>query len=1383
MTKRLTNFNLIKKLLVGLVFMFICTIGIFNNPTDVQATTKNKTFYVYSKCKVSISTKISDDHANWTADDWNNRGLGSITWNNGVWNGSEYVYTVTMKDCIITKYTPYLRVKASSTAKYRPTGIAKIEDGDAGITSGGGSSVHKLSETHTNDYMEIYIGLSFTAKSFRCNYDIYNQLKFTYDTNAVKSITYKYADGTVNSSGWFKNGTTGYSYITLKTGYHFVRYEGSQWNGTAGGSWDGCKDKTSHTTDWSMYANRTINIVTAKDKKTLTFVKTKGVKSVPTTQTAYYGDTLWSTVEAEPGYHLAYMDGTKADGSSGGYWDGCKGKTSHTTDWSMYANRTITVHAAPNTYYFDVNTCLDGNVSYQGYDDIRYNVYMNNQLVAKNVRDYNGYPEYGTSYKIEMIGNSKYRYSQATYEGTVGGETSVMVFAYTRYSFDVNTVLNGTQCNTGYDGIRYNVYINGQKVAENVSDYCDTYSWAYGDTYDVEMYSSNDYQYTQWHYTGTIYRDTEVLVQATSWQTMTVKHYKYNHRNDSWDYFTTTNDRVLWGSTYTPPYSQTPTGYYNHHRDWDGGWTVTGDGTFSVYYYPNSYPLDVNPILNGIQDNCGYSELRFNVYINDALVAENVFDYCQDNLYGDVYRVELISNPKYTYDKKDYTGTVTGTTYVEPRWQSVPIVERVTTVQDGNDSFYAYAYVTNKCTYNEGPINRVVFPNWTAENGQDDLKAPYTQVELGTKGNWTINGKIYNYVRHINSADHKRTGTDEHNWYNVHVYGFNDYGGAGFGGTTFSFKYEITFNYNKPSNASSVMTGNTITSKIVTYNTKYGTLPSPSMRGYTFNGWYTAQTGGTKITADSVNLTPRPQTLYAHWSANIYTITLDSKLDGHTGDNGTTTIYEKFDAGFYADKSCTKQISSITPPKKIGNKYNGYYDGNTIIIKPDGTIAVKNNYFATDKTIIAHWNTITYTIIFNGNRNDGGNTANMTYTWHDNDNGKFALNTNKFTRTGWQSTTRWNTRTNSGGTAYNDGQVIGNQFFIDNLGLNALKDGNSHTVTLFATWRDVVTPKIKSVKIEQQTLLSEANKGTITLNHQKAYEGDLFTYMTVVVNENNANTDASGIKEVKVYVYDKDNKAINKTYDITSNITSATNTKYDYYYNGIKYPYQGTYTFKQNLYTEFPNSARLGIYVYVTDYQGNTTKTAARWNKISNDTISKKDVPQDKPLTIKDDNTTIEDIVLDEINVSIYSDYLTADGSNDFSAGETGITTVWTYGYAESYSLDYLTINAEMDREINDNLLSEENRMNRSKVIGRDEQGKALLSSVDTQAVRIPPYVLKNLSTITSGAHTDGTGVYKDMLNNKYNATAYKGKGQSGIYNLYNITDSDYQAVHYRSGV
>lgn len=48
----------------------------------------------------------------------------------------------------------------------------------------------------------------------------------------------------------------------------------------------------------------------------------------------------------------------------------------------------------------------------------------------------------------------------------------------------------------------------------------------------------------------------------------------------------------------------------------------------------------------------------------------------------------------------------------------------------------------------------------------------------------------------------------------------------------------------------------------------YGTLPTPTRVGYTFLGWYTQASGGTKIQSSTVVSNASTQTLYAQWKAN-----------------------------------------------------------------------------------------------------------------------------------------------------------------------------------------------------------------------------------------------------------------------------------------------------------------------------------------------------------------------------------------------------------------------------------------------------------------------------------------------------------------------------------
>ena len=99
--------------------------------------------------------------------------------------------------------------------------------------------------------------------------------------------------------------------------------------------------------------------------------------------------------------------------------------------------------------------------------------------------------------------------------------------------------------------------------------------------------------------------------------------------------------------------------------------------------------------------------------------------------------------------------------------------------------------------------------------------------------------------------------------------------------------YTITFN----ANGGSVSTA----SKTVASGAQYGTLPTPTRTGYTFAGWYTATSGGTKVSTTTVMGTSNV-TVYARWTANTNTkITVKHNTmnyDGHTytlADTVTTT--------------------------------------------------------------------------------------------------------------------------------------------------------------------------------------------------------------------------------------------------------------------------------------------------------------------------------------------------------------------------------------------------------------------------------------------------------------------------------------------------------------
>ena len=91
-------------------------------------------------------------------------------------------------------------------------------------------------------------------------------------------------------------------------------------------------------------------------------------------------------------------------------------------------------------------------------------------------------------------------------------------------------------------------------------------------------------------------------------------------------------------------------------------------------------------------------------------------------------------------------------------------------------------------------------------------------------------------------------------------------------------KYTVSFNSQGGSSCNAVT---------VTYGGTYGTLPTPTRTGYTFNGWYNAASGGTKITSTSTVSITANQTLYAQWTGYSYQVRYNANGGSGTMSNSS----------------------------------------------------------------------------------------------------------------------------------------------------------------------------------------------------------------------------------------------------------------------------------------------------------------------------------------------------------------------------------------------------------------------------------------------------------------------------------------------------------------
>ena len=104
------------------------------------------------------------------------------------------------------------------------------------------------------------------------------------------------------------------------------------------------------------------------------------------------------------------------------------------------------------------------------------------------------------------------------------------------------------------------------------------------------------------------------------------------------------------------------------------------------------------------------------------------------------------------------------------------------------------------------------------------------------------------------------------------------------------------------------------TSKSVTYGSTYGTLATTSRANYTFNGWFTARSGGTKITSASQVTQTTNHTLYAQWTSSIQQTSAPS-ISNSTGPRDIYTMYrvrnnDTSSATIYSDAGTTPPTTS-----------------------------------------------------------------------------------------------------------------------------------------------------------------------------------------------------------------------------------------------------------------------------------------------------------------------------------------------------------------------------------------------------------------------------------------------------------------------------------------
>ena len=234
-------------------------------------------------------------------------------------------------------------------------------------------------------------------------------------------------------------------------------------------------------------------------------------------------------------------------------------------------------------------------------------------------------------------------------------------------------------------------------------------------------------------------------------------------------------------------------------------------------------------------------------------------------------------------------------------------------------------------------------------------------------------------------------------------------------------KYTVTLDRQGATNGSA--------SVEATYGSAMPSATMPTRTGYTFDGYWDAESGGTQYyNADGSSARTWNKasntTLYAHWTAKTYTVTFE-KISGIGGDDSVTATYDS-------------AMPSATMPTRTGYTFDGYWDaesGGTQYYNADGSSARTWNK-ASNTTLYAHWTAKTYTVTFEKISGIGGDDR-VTATYD-----SAMPSATMPTREGYVFCGYWDT----------DAQTGGNQYYNAD-GTSARTWDKTEATTLYARWK------------------------------------------------------------------------------------------------------------------------------------------------------------------------------------------------------------------------------------------------------------------------------------------------------------------------------------------
>ncbi|MGN1008435.1 MAG: InlB B-repeat-containing protein, partial [Butyricicoccus sp.] len=183
---------------------------------------------------------------------------------------------------------------------------------------------------------------------------------------------------------------------------------------------------------------------------------------------------------------------------------------------------------------------------------------------------------------------------------------------------------------------------------------------------------------------------------------------------------------------------------------------------------------------------------------------------------------------------------------------------------------------------------------------------------------------------------------------------FGVFNGVEVSGSTYSFTTTGTAPV-KTYTAFFHLTDSSAMTRTVTPGKAYGTLPTaPEREGYTFDGWYTAETGGTKITATTVFNGSASIDLYPHYTKNAVVEPEPEPEPEPEVQSYTVSFCDPITTEIVGTYTVTNGQKYPTPsdPTRYGYTFDGWYTSRSGGTRITGSTTVN---LTANQTLYAQW--------------------------------------------------------------------------------------------------------------------------------------------------------------------------------------------------------------------------------------------------------------------------------------------------------------------------------------------------------------------------------------------------------------------------------------------